>query len=166
MKDEKKENEKFAEKNYKALCKFLKSKKWKFEEEKENFKVHIDFEFDNSKIYVVIGFNIGLGTIYAFSKADDLEIPESKQSLIAAAVLIANGKMTDGNFDYKCLNGKIIFRITSCYIGTVLSDSLYEYLISNAYYAVKDYHKKFAAVCTAQLTTLGQLKNLISSEGV
>ena len=152
---------KFAEKNYKVLLKYVKSQKWKFEENKEKYKINIDFEYEGSKIYTALCLNVDLGFVYVLARADDFEIPETRQSLVAAAVTLANGKIKDGGFDYNCFKNRILFRLTTSYIDCVLDKSIYAYMVSTAYHTVKDYHRKFKAVCTTKFATVGQLKSLI-----
>lgn len=160
---EKDTNAKFAKKNYKLLCKFLDKKKWKYEKEEEKYKVRIPFAESGYTIYVNLSFGLNLGILFAMTWFDLPEIPESKRSLMAAAITLANGRLMDGNFDYNCLKNKVLFRMCTSYIESVLGESLYEYLISVTYHTTKEYLRKFDTLCTTEFKTMSQLKNLIYS---
>ena len=158
---EKDTNAKFAKKNFKVLCKFLDKKKWKYEKAEENYKVRIPFAESGYTVYVILWFNLNLGIFSAMTWFDLPEIPESKRTLMAAAITFANGKLTDGNFDYNCLKNKICFRMATSFIESMLSESLYDYMISVAYHTTKEYLRKFVDLYKNEFKTVNQLKNYV-----
>ncbi|MDE6690407.1 MAG: YbjN domain-containing protein [Clostridia bacterium] len=158
---EKDTNAMFAKKNFKVLCKYLDKKKWKYTKEEEKFRIEIAFSDRAHNVYVYLRFNEELGIVSALTSMSLPEIPENRRSLMAAAITLANGRLTEGNFDYNCLKDKILFRMSTSYIESVLSESLYEYMISVAFHTIKEYYGKFEEICTAELKTITQLKNLI-----
>lgn len=158
---EKDTNAKFAKKNFKELCKLLDKKKWKYEKEEENYKVRITFAENEYTVCVILRFNSNLGIFSAITWFDLPEIPESKRTLMAAAITFANGKLTDGNFDYSCLKNKVFFRMATSFIESTLSESLYDYMISVTYHTTKEYLRKFIDLYKSEFKTLNQLKNYV-----
>ncbi len=89
------------------------------------------------------------------------EVPEDKRVDLAVAVAVANYGLVDGSFDYSIANGKIIFRLTSSYRESVLSEELFRYMVMVSAGTVDDYNDKFFMIAKGAMT----VAQFMESEG-
>ena len=74
------------------------------------------------------------------------KICEEMRNDAAIAVTAANHGLIDGSFDMDMDTGEIRFRLTSCYIGTVLTEELFVYLMFVSARTVDHYNDRFEAL--------------------
>lgn len=70
-------------------------------------------------------------------------IPEDKRVETALAVSAVNYILAVGSFDYNCLNGKIIFRMTTSFRDSLISQEALKYMFYAACHTVDKYNDKF-----------------------
>ena len=73
-------------------------------------------------------------------------ISEEHRNDAAIAVAAANHGLIDGSFDLNLKNGEIRFRLTSCFIESVLSEPLFSYLMFVSAETVDRYNDRFMAL--------------------
>ncbi|MCM1439109.1 MAG: YbjN domain-containing protein [Roseburia sp.] len=147
---------KFAKKNFKTLCKTLDQNKWKYEKDKKNFKINIDPDFNDVDFNVRISFNTGLEIISVYIPVSTA--PRDRREIAAIAVSVANYDFIAGSFDYNCMSGNIIFRMTSTYADSLLSAKVFEYLLNQSCKIVKNYRSKIREACEKNLSEDGVIK--------
>ena len=69
----------------------------------------------------------------------------------AIATCQANFRIVDGSFDYDFKQGRILFRMTSSYIDSLISKDVFEYMVAVASYTVDEYNDKFFMLAKGQL---------------
>lgn len=103
-------------------------------------------------------------TIYMILRADrqivsvfsvmPFTVPDGKRYEAAIAVAAANHGLIDGSFDINTDTGEIRFRLTSCFIGTVLCEELFSYLMYVSAETVDRFNDRFddfaAGRCTLE----------------
>ncbi len=77
---------------------------------------------------------------------------EAKRLDGAIATSQANYKLVDGNFDYDFATGKIFFRLTSSFRGSLISKDLLNYMIDGSCYMVDEFNDKFLMIDKGLLT--------------
>lgn len=79
---------------------------------------------------------------------------------MAMAVVVANYGFADGSFDYNISDGTILFRLTSSYRESTLSEELFEYMLLVSATTVDKYNDKFFMISKGMLT----IQQFIESE--
>ncbi len=69
----------------------------------------------------------------------------------AIATCQANYRIADGSFDFDFKQGRILFRMTSSYIDSLISKDVFEYMVAVASYTVDEYNDKFFMLAKGQL---------------
>ena len=85
------------------------------------------------------------------------KISETYRNDAAIAVTAANHGLIDGSFDLNMQTGEIRFRLTSCFIGTVLSEDLYAYLMYVSAETIDRYNDRFRDLNDGKLDLEGFL---------
>lgn len=68
----------------------------------------------------------------------------------AIATCQANYRIVDGSFDYDYKEGKILFRLTSSFMDSLISKELLGYMVAVAGATVDEYNDKFVLLATGQ----------------
>ena len=69
----------------------------------------------------------------------------------AIATCQANYRIADGSFDFDFKQGRILFRMTSSYIDSLISKDVFKYMVAVASYTVDEYNDKFFMLAKGQL---------------
>lgn len=78
--------------------------------------------------------------------------PPERTEDVLYAVTAANFGLLDGSFDFSTATGEIRFRLTSSYLESVLSETLFSYLMYVSAETVDRYNDRFAALCAGTMT--------------
>lgn len=79
-------------------------------------------------------------------------VDEARRNEAAVAVAAVNHGLIDGSFDLSLKTGEIRFRLTSCYIGSVLSEALFTYLMFVSAETIDRYNDRFLALNNGEMT--------------
>ena len=149
MADEK--NIKSAEIVYNTLCEVLDDRHWKYDVHPEDSVVH----------FIVGGEDIPMEFVVVIDPERELvrmlsQLPfafsEEKRVAGAIATCQATYKLADGSFDYDFKTGKVFFRLTSSFSGSLISKELLSYMIDCSCYTVDEYNDKFLMIEKGALT--------------
>jgi hypothetical protein len=101
-------------------------------------------------------------TIYMILRADrqivsvfsvmPFTVPDGKRYEAAIAVAAANHGLIDGSFDINTETGEIRFRLTSCFISTVLCEDLFSYLMYVSAETVDRFNDRFDDLANGRCT--------------
>ena len=80
-------------------------------------------------------------TVYQYELRQ--KMPEDKRIDGALAVTVANHGMVNGCFDYDLSDGEVMFRLTTAFHDTILSEEVYRYMILVAASTVDRYNDRF-----------------------
>jgi hypothetical protein len=140
------ENElKQAQAVYKSLCDMLDERKWNYDRHDDELTITCGTQGDDLPIDLVIQINKQLQIITLLSKLPFV-VKDERRVFVAIAVSQANNGMVDGSFDFNCLSGSIIFRMTSSYRESLISKDLLEYMLLCSCYTIDEYNDKFFVV--------------------
>lgn len=158
MEDEQKRTE-IAAQNTEILLSMLENRKLKYTvEERTNARTHIRIHFTGEDIPMTL--HIILRTdrqIVSVLSVMPFKISETYRNDAAIAVTAANHGLIDGSFDLNMQTGEIRFRLTSCFIGTVLSEDLYAYLMYVSAETIDRYNDRFRDLNDGKLDLEGFL---------
>lgn len=134
-----------AAKNTEVLLSMLENRKLKYTvEEQTEARTHIRIHFTGEDIPMTL--HIILRTdrqIVSVLSVMPFRISAEHLNDAAIAVTAANHGLIDGSFDLNMQTGEIRFRLTSCFIGTVLSEELYAYLMYVSAETIDRYNDRF-----------------------
>lgn len=158
MEEEQKRIETAAQ-NTEVLLAMLEHRKLKYTiEERTDVRTHIRIHFTGEDLPMTL--HIILRTdrqIVSVLSVMPFRIDEARRNEAAIAVTAANHGLIDGSFDLNMQTGEIRFRLTSCFIGTVLSEALYAYLMFVSAETIDRYNDRFRDLNEGKLDLEGFL---------
>lgn len=141
-------------KNAAVLRTMLDHRKLKYTVEEETAqRVHIRIHFTGEDIpmtlHLILRADRQIASVYSVIP---FQITEEHRNNAAIAVAAANHGLIDGSFDLNLKNGEIRFRLTSCFIESVLSEPLFSYLMFVSAETVDRYNDRFMALNTGDMS--------------
>lgn len=135
-------NMKKAKEVFDVLVKMLDTRDWKYEKHEEKLLIKSGIKGDDLPVEFIVVVK-PRNEVVQFISMLPFNMPEDKRVDGAIAVCAANYGLVDGSFDYDLRDGEIIFRMTSSYRDSHLSEDLFEYMIMVAASTVDQYNDKF-----------------------
>ena len=89
-------------------------------------------------------------------------VPEEKRMDMAVAVSVINNRLVDGCFDFDFASGHMFFRMTHCYIDSILGDALFSYMIGCSLKTIDDFNDKFMMLSTG-IVSIEQFIKLVNN---
>ena len=135
-------NMKKAKEVFDVLVKMLDTRDWKYEKHEEKLLIKSGIKGDDLPVEFIVVVK-PRNEVVQFISMLPFNMPEDKRVDGAIAVCAANYGLVDGSFDYDLRDGEIIFRMTSSYRDSHLSEDLFEYMIMVAASTLDQYNDKF-----------------------
>ena len=143
-----------TEQNADILISMLNHRKLRYSiEEKTDTRTHIRIIFTGRDLPMTL--HILLRTdkqIVSVLSAMPFKITPEKRSDAAFAVIAANHGLIDGSFDLNMQTGEIRFRLTSSYMETTLSETLFSYLMYVSAETIDRFNDRFEGLNNGTLT--------------
>lgn len=140
MEDERKQ--KLAQNVYSNICSMFEEMDFNHKCDEENLVIRTTVRGDDIPMDIVIIVNPDAQTVSYFSPMP-FKVPDNKISDMAIAVAVANNGLRNGSFDFDISDGKIIFRMTACYIDSILGKELYKMMLIVSSDTIDRYNDKF-----------------------
>ena len=140
-----------AKETYATLCKMLDNRDWHYDKMEDDLVIKSGIKGDDFPIEFIMRVN-ARNEVVSFISWMPFNVDESKRIDIALAVCAANYGLVDGSFDYDLSDGSILFRLTSSYKNTVLSEDLLEYMLMVSATTVDEYNDKFFMISKGMMT--------------
>jgi hypothetical protein len=156
MTDEKKL--KSAKTIYNNLCSMLDDKEVHYEKHEDNFIVSFMMSGDDIPMQFILAVDAEHELIRLLSPIPVI-FGDDKRTEGAIATSTVNYNLADGSFDYDFRKGRIVFRMTSSYIDSLISQDLLEYMIAVACITVDEYNDKFFMLAKGMLPVESFFKN-------
>ncbi len=131
-----------AQETFEILCSMLDNRGWHYEKKEQELIVKAGVKGEDFPIEFIMSVE-PKSEIVTFMSLLPFNAGEDKRIDMALAVCVANYGLKDGSFDYKIDDGSIIFRLTSSYRGSTLSEDLFEYMIMVSAATIDEYNDKF-----------------------
>lgn len=137
-----------AQRNAAVLISMLEHRRLKYTvEEQSDSRTHIRIRFTGNDLPMTLHIILRADRqIVSVLSAMPFVIREEKRSDAAFAVIAANRGLIDGSFDLNMQSGELCFRLTSAFMGTVLSEELFSYLMFVSAETVDRFNDRFAAL--------------------
>lgn len=151
-----------AQSVYKTLCKALDDMGLKYEKNEEELSIESGAVGEDIPVDIRMMVNPNAKIVVFYSQMP-FEIPEDKRVDMALAVTMVNYLLVDGSFDYDFINGRIVFRMTSSFIDSLIGDDLIQYMFYVSCKTVDDYNDKLSKIANGEMT-LGELAELLTRD--
>ena len=140
-----------AQNMYKTLCAMLDEKELKYEKHENDLVVTFTLGGEDIPMQFVLNVDAERQLIRLLSPIPVI-FGEDKRIEGAIAACQANYGIADGSFDFDFKQGRIIFRMTSSFIDSLISKDVFEYMIAVAGYTVDEYNDKFFMLAKGKLS--------------
>ena len=140
-----------AQKVYDTLCNMLDEKKLRYDKHPEDLVVTFGMTGDDLPMHFVLNVDANRELIRLMSLVP-VQFEGDKRIEGAIATSQANYRLADGSFDFEYKTGRVMFRMTSSYMDSLISKELFEYMIAVACYTVDEYNDKFFMLAKGQMT--------------
>lgn len=127
---------------YGTLCSMLDNIGWHYDKIEEKLMIKSGVKGDDLPIDFIVIVK-PRNEVVQFISSMPFNMPEDKRVEGALAVCAANYGLVDGSFDYDLSDGQILFRLTSSYRDSLLSEALFEYMIMVSASTVDKYNDRF-----------------------
>ena len=135
-------NMKKAVEVYETLCSMLDNIGWKYEKVEEKLMIKSGVKGEDLPIDFLVIVK-PRNEVVQFLSSMPFNMPEDKRVEGALAVCTANYGLIDGSFDYDLSDGQIVFRLTSSYRESLLSEALFEYMVMVSASTIDKYNDRF-----------------------
>lgn len=149
MADEK--NLKLAKSVYNSLCEMLDEKNVRYDKHQDDLIISFITGGDDIPMQFLVKVDAERQLIRVLSPIP-VTFGEEKRVEGAIATCHATYVLADGSFDYDFQTGKVLFRLTSSYMDSLISKNLFEYMIIIAIHTVDKYNDKFFMLAKGQMS--------------
>lgn len=127
---------------YQTLCNMLDNIGWNYERVDDKLMIRSGIKGDDLPIEFLVMVK-PRNEVVQFLSALPFNMAEDKRVEGAMAICAANYGLVDGSFDYDLSDGQIVFRLTSSYRQSLLSEALFEYMIMVSASTIDKYNDRF-----------------------
>ena len=139
MTDEKKL--KNAQNVYKSLCDMLDSRNIRYDKHPEDLVITFTTQGNDIPMNFVMMIDANRELVRLVSPIP-VTFDADKRIEAAIAINQANYLLADGNFELDFKTGRVLFKLTSSFIDSLLSQELFEYMIGVSCCAVDEFNDK------------------------
>ena len=136
---------------YDTLCSMLDNIGWKYDKVEEKLMIKSGVKGEDLPIDFLVIVK-PRNQVVQFISSMPFNMPEDKRVEGALAVCTANYGLVDGSFDYDLSDGQIVFRLTSSYRDSLLSEALFEYMIMVSASTIDKYNDRFFMLAKGMIT--------------
>ena len=136
---------------YATLCEMLDEHDWHYEKDEERLSISCGAQGDDLPIEIRINVDAERSLVTLLSQMPFV-VAEDHRTALAIAVSQANNGMVDGDFDYDYINGRIIFRLTSSYLDSLIGKDMLNYMLMCSCVTIDEYNDKFLMVAKSTMS--------------
>lgn len=136
---------------YNTLCEMLDDIKFHYEKHEEDLVVTFTVTGDDLPMRFVLNVDAERELIRLISPIP--VVFEGEKRLDGAiATCQVNYRLADGSFDYDYKAGKILFRMTSSFMDSLISKDLFEYMVAVSSHTIDEFNDKFLMLAKGALS--------------
>ena len=140
-----------AKQVYQKIINMLDNRGWKYERHDEDLVIASGVTGEDLPIAFIFAVKPKNHLVQFLSKLP-VTMPEEKRIDGAIATCAASNHLIDGSFDYDVMNGSIVFRLTSSYLNSDISEDLLEYMLMVSAATIDEYNDKFLMLAKGMIT--------------
>ena len=130
-----------AQNVYKSLCDMLDSRKFRYDKHPEDLVVTFTVQGEDIPMNFILMIDADRELVRLVSPIP-LTFEPSKRVEAAIATSQINYRLADGNFELDLTTGKVLFKITSSFVDSLISQEIFEYMIGVSCHTVDDFNDK------------------------
>lgn len=128
MKLSQQELEASAKKVMDTVCEMLEEEELNYERIDESWLIHLGMKGTDFPIDIYFKINVERQVVTVFTNTS-VTIPESGLADVSAAITMLNEYILEGNFDLDFSEGRIQFRYSAYYGGSIISKECYSHMM-------------------------------------
>ena len=136
---------------YNTLCTALDNIGWKYKRMDDELKIMFGVNGDDLAMNFLIIVDADRQLVRLLSLLP-FKMDENKRVEGAIATCVVNYLLADGSFDYDLEEGNILFRLTSSFRESLLSQELFHYMVSVSCHTIDKYNDQFLALNNGDIT--------------
>ncbi len=142
---------------FQTLCAMLDEKDWHYDKDEEKLYIDCGAQGEDLPMQIRISIDPDRQLVLLLSEMP-YAIPTERKDALAIAVSAANYGLVDGCFDYGYKEGRILFRITTSFLNSLISKNVFEYMLYTSCYTIDNYNDKFLVVAKTDMSAEEILK--------
>ncbi len=127
---------------FNTLCKALEHNDWSYDKDEKELKIECKARGDDLPMDIRICIYPDNMVIALYSNMPFV-IQEDKRLETAIAVSAVNNNLVDGSFDFNIANGNLLFRLTSSFRESTVSEEVFSYMLHCSCITIDEYNDKF-----------------------
>jgi len=140
-----------AKEVYKTLIRMLDGINWNYDRDDDKLLIKSGVSSDDLTVEFIVVVQ-PKQEVVQFLSTLPFKMPEDKRVDGAVATSVVNYRLVHGSFDYDMRDGRIIFRMTSSYRDSKISEELLKYTIMVSSATVDDYNDKLFMLSKGMIT--------------
>ncbi len=136
---------------FEALCRMLDENEWHYDKNEQDLCIDCGAQGDDLPMDIRIKIYPEFELISLISTMP-FTVPENRRKELAVAVSRANDGIVDGSFDYNYKTGRLLFRMTSSFMGGLVGKELFAYMLFVSCKTIDEYNDKFFMLCKNNMT--------------
>lgn len=157
MEDER--NLKLAQNVYSNICSMFEEMNFNYKPDDEKLVIRSTVHGEDIPMDIVIVVDADSESVSYFSQMP-FKVPEDRISDMALAISIANSGLRHGCFDLDIFKGTIIFRMSACYVDSILGKELFKLMLIISSNTIDRYNDKFLMLSKGMIS----LEQFVSSD--
>ena len=141
---------KTAQNVYNTLCAMMDEKKFRYQKHVEDLVITFTMNGDDIPMDFIVNIDAKRQLVRVLSSIP-VVFGETKRIEGAIATSQVNYSLADGSFDFDFKNGKVLFRMTACFLDSLVTKELFEYMLSIACHTVDEFNDKFLMLAKGHL---------------
>lgn len=134
-----------------TLCRSLDGRGWNYKKDEESLAVKASARGNDLSIDFIIRIHAERNLATFFSVLP-FSVQEDKRVDMTLAVSAINIRLVNGSFDFDITNGKLVFRMTNCFLDSTPSEALFQYMVMCSCQTVDAYNDKLLMVATGAMS--------------
>lgn len=127
---------------FNTLCNVLNKHGFEYSKDEEKLKVNSTAQKENSHIDFSFEIDADRMLVLLISHIPCI-VPQKKRVDLAAAISFINNFTANGCFDFDIKTGNIFFRMTNGFFESLISEEVFEYMISCSLETIDEYSEQF-----------------------
>lgn len=136
---------KLAKTIYGQICSVMDARNWKYTKREDHGSVHFTVVGEDIPMEFIARVDVERQLVSLMSQLP-FKFAEDKRMEGAIVTSCANYAIVDGCFQYDITDGEILFKLTSCYRDSLISNETIEYMLSCSLAVVDEFNDKFLMV--------------------
>ena len=134
-----------AVQTYNTFCAAIEKRNWKYDRDEEKLVIFFTVNGDDIPMQLILRVDEDRQVLQMMSPLP-FEMSESKRIEGAIAACAASYGLADGCFEYDLSNGRIVYRVSTSFVDSILGEGVMQYMMDCTLAIVDQYNDLFLAL--------------------